>query len=261
MTMQLDNHRIAIRERSQPEVLDLALRVFRVSAWPLLPLLGTGIVPMMFLNQWLLADVIALDLEPQSLAQYALLMLVLVFWEAPLATAPATLYLGQSAFSRRPELRAVAADFFKSLGQLLLFQGVLRLWFAPWLFLNEVILLDRNPIWGKAGSMTTLRRARALHRGEGAEVLARLLVWTGAGLALLASVWFSIYSLRSVLLNEREFDRTMYTLHFPLALWLVVGYFTVVRFLSYLDLRIRREGWEVELAMRAEQARLTRQWE
>lgn len=261
MTMQLDNNRIAIRERSLAEVLDLALRVFRVNAWPLLPLLGVGIVPMMFLNQWLLADLIALDLELPSVVQYVCLMLILVFWEAPLATAPATLYLGQSTFSERPELRAVAVDFFKSLGQLLLFQGILRLWFAPWLFLNEVILLDRNPIWAKAGNMTTLRRARALHRGEGAEVLARMLIWTAAGLALFLSVWFSIHSLRSVLLNERDFDRAMYTLHLPLALWLVVGYFAVVRFLSYLDLRIRREGWEVELAMRAEQARLTRQWE
>ena len=44
--------------------------------------------------------------------------------------------------------------------------------------------------------------------------------------------------------------------HLPIAVWLVVGFFTVVRFLSYLDLRIRREGWEVELSPRAEAARL-----
>jgi len=31
----------------------------------------------------------------------------------------------------------------------------------------------------------------------------------------------------------------------------VAGYFSVVRFLSYLDLRIRREGWEVELIVHA----------
>ena len=52
---------------------------------------------------------------------------------------------------------------------------------------------------------------------------------------------------------------SIYTFHYPLALWLVVGYLTVVRFLAYLDLRIRREGWEVELMMRTEAARLTRQ--
>ena len=44
-----------------------------------------------------------------------------------------------------------------------------------------------------------------------------------------------------------------------LATWIVIGYFAVVRFLSYLDLRIRSEGWEVELAMRAEGSRIARQ--
>ncbi len=261
MTQQLDKNRIAIRERSHAEVLDLALRMFRVYVWPLLPLLAAGVVPVMLLNHWLLVELLALDLEPESVTQYVLLMLRLVFWETPLVTAPATLYLGQAAFKERPALRAVAVDFAKSQRQLLLFQGLLRPWFAPWFFLNEVILLDRNPIRAKNGAMTTLRRARSLHRGEGAELLARGLTWTAAGGAMFFSFWFSFYFLRGTLLNEREFDRAMYTLYFPLALWLVIGYFAVVRFLSYLDLRIRREGWEVELAMRAEQARLMRQWE
>ena len=43
-----------------------------------------------------------------------------------------------------------------------------------------------------------------------------------------------------------------------LAFWIVAVYFSVVRFLSYLDGRIRNEGWEVELLLRAQRARLTR---
>jgi hypothetical protein len=43
---------------------------------------------------------------------------------------------------------------------------------------------------------------------------------------------------------------------YPLALWVVVGWFSIMRFLSYLDLRIRHEGWEVELLMRAEALRM-----
>ena len=42
----------------------------------------------------------------------------------------------------------------------------------------------------------------------------------------------------------------------PLALWIVVMFMTVLRFLCYLDLRIRQEGWEVELLLRAEAAKL-----
>jgi hypothetical protein len=52
----------------------------------------------------------------------------------------------------------------------------------------------------------------------------------------------------------------MFTVHLPFALWIVASFFSVVRFLSYLDRRIRNEGWEVELVLRAEAERLTRQY-
>ena len=42
----------------------------------------------------------------------------------------------------------------------------------------------------------------------------------------------------------------------PLALWLGGIYATVFRFLSYIDARIRLEGWELELQLKAERARL-----
>ncbi|HEV3005055.1 MAG TPA: hypothetical protein VGX78_11370, partial [Pirellulales bacterium] len=54
-------------------------------------------------------------------------------------------------------------------------------------------------------------------------------------------------------------EQVIFTVHLQVAVWIVIGYFAVVRYLSYLDLRIRTEGWEVELTMRAEAARLARQ--
>lgn len=42
----------------------------------------------------------------------------------------------------------------------------------------------------------------------------------------------------------------------PLALWLGGIYATVFRFLSYIDARIRLEGWELELQLKAERSRL-----
>ena len=42
---------------------------------------------------------------------------------------------------------------------------------------------------------------------------------------------------------------------FPMALWIMGGVSVIVRLLSYLDSRIRLEGWEVELAIRAEAMR------
>ena len=79
------------------------------------------------------------------------------------------------------------------------------------------------------------------------------------GLPLFFSAWFSIWFLGGLLADDWQLGEIVYTLYYPLALWLVMGFFAVVRFLGYLDLRIRREGWEVELMMRAEGAQLERQ--
>jgi len=42
---------------------------------------------------------------------------------------------------------------------------------------------------------------------------------------------------------------------FPLSLWCVAGISVIIRILNYLDTRIRLEGWEVELSVRAEALR------
>ena len=57
-------------------------------------------------------------------------------------------------------------------------------------------------------------------------------------------------------INDWRLGPVMIKLGAPLAMWLVAMYFTVVRYLCYLDLRIRHEGWEVELRLRAEGVRL-----
>ena len=83
--------------------------------------------------------------------------------------------------------------------------------------------------------------------------------WVGAvcvGSLLVFSLWGSIWFFGVLLVGKWELDPSTETVRFELALWFVVGFFTIVRFLSYLDLRIRREGWEVELVVRAERTRL-----
>ena len=261
--MQLDKTRIAVRERPYVDILDLGLRVIRAYAWPLLLAFSAGIVPMMLLNRWLLAGFAELDFEFGLPVEYMVYMVLLVVLEAPLATAPATLYLGQAVFTERPDPRQVVREFWQSLPQLLVYQVLLRLWYLRWSYLNEVILLERNRLRRKKGAgESTLQRARVLHLGEGGDLIMRGFVVIVVGGLLFASIWLSIFFVRVILLGQWEwaFDRPTYTVYFQLALWIVVAYFAVVRFLSYLDLRIRREGWEVELIMRAERARLTRKW-
>ena len=272
--MQLDENRIAIRQRGHLDVMDLALRVIREYAGPLALAFAAGVVPAMCFNYWLLAgqlDVPFVEVWFLPHMSYAWWTLLLVVLEMPLVTAPVTLYLGRVLFTERPGAAEIVRAFAASLPQMLWYQVILRAflvplvvtWFFPfalWPYLSEVILLERNPMrTSDPERMTTARRRRALHGGYVAELFARWLGSLAIATVLLLSFWLSILLLGGILLKEWEWTDAIVTVYFPLALWLVVGYFAVVRFLGYLDLRIRREGWEVELMLRAERARLTRQ--
>ncbi|HUT90353.1 MAG TPA: hypothetical protein VMY37_12705 [Thermoguttaceae bacterium] len=275
--LQLDKTRIAIRERAYVDILDLALRVIRVHAGPLVLAFAAGVAPMLLLNGWLLAGYAELDFEWTFPFVYPFYMVLLIFLEAPLATAPATLYLGKATFTDRPEPREILREFRESLPQLLIYQGLLGVWHFRWTYLNEVILLDRNPMRRRAaGGVSTLERSRVLHKVQNVDTASRSLPALIVGGTLFIAIWASIFIVRGMLLGqwglvgflwalfsgqwEWSFLKPMFTFYFQLSIWIVVCYFTVVRFLTYLDLRIRREGWEVELWMRAERARLVRHW-
>jgi hypothetical protein len=276
--MQLDQNRIVIRERGWLDLLDLGLCVTRAYAGPLLLALVVGVLPAMLLNAWLLAGELDLNIDgpyPQGYMfwipqGYMFWMLVLVIAEIPLVTAPATLYLGEVVFLERPRAGGIARAYVRALPQLFLYQVLLRGLFVPlvatmfipcslWPYLSEVVLLERNPLRRRRAQMSTWRRVRALHGGSGGDLFARWLAAIAFGAILFFALWISMQYGALLLLNEKLWGAAAFTVLYPLALWIVVGYFTVVRFLGYLDLRIRREGWEVELMMRAEGARLARQ--
>ena len=92
------------------------------------------------------------------------------------------------------------------------------------------------------------------------ELFGRWLAAVILGGLLLGSIIGTLSFCGTHLLGQQDADGLSRMVMLQLAGWLVAGFFAVVRFLSYLDLRIRREGWEVELLMRAEEARLQRQW-
>ena len=197
-------------------------------------------------------------------------MLIAVLWELPLATAPATLCLGRALFNQPLEARQTARELAQSLPQLVFYQVLLRGLlmatvagsFVPFIinpYLNEVILLERNPFQEEGkGSISTWRRSALLHRGQDSGFAARWILSVVAATVLVATFWGSMAVAASWLLNEPQWAGPFYTCLYPAALWMVAAYFTVVRFLGYLDLRIRSEGWEVELLMRAELARWKR---
>ena len=121
-----------------------------------------------------------------------------------------------------------------------------------------MILLERNPLVGRPGQISTLARNGRLHRGNSGDFLLR-----GLGTLILAPLLVvALYVTQRVLLALLlgfEAGPAADAAAFQAVLWVVVVYFTVARFLSYLDQRIRNEGWEVELFLRAQRERLTRQ--
>ena len=71
-------------------------------------------------------------------------------------------------------------------------------------------------------------------------------------LAIFGSLWFFV----ATFTNDWNWGKVIVYVMIPASFWIMAIYVTAFRFLSYLDLRIRREGWEVELKMRAEANRL-----
>lgn len=270
--MQLDKTRIAIRERSFADVLDLALHVLREHAGPLALAFCIGVAPVALFNYWLLARGLDSDVyDADDLWSFCWLNSWITCFEIPLATAPMTIYLGQALFMERPDPAKIAKDWFTSLPQLVLFQMILRglltllvltipVLYLGWPYLTEIILLERNP-WRKRAPQgtSTLTRSGNMHARNRGELFSRWLASVMVGLMFVLIFWRSLWSLAQLLTGELESNATEWTVWLPVAIWLTIGYFTVVRFLSYLDLRIRTEGWEVELLLRAEAARLVRQ--
>lgn len=273
--MNFDSTHIAIRERGFAELLDLALQVIRWHAMPLLLALVVGALPWAVLN-WLLLSHMLSDGIWTDPTGYIFGNLFFVALQAPFATGLMTLYLGQVTFSDRVDAWRLVRDFFGSLPQMLLMQGVARcitallivtllMPYVMWPYLSELILLERNPLFARrkknsAGPqrLSTGRRSKNLHRGAGGDLFSRWLVSIGVGGLLIVALVGGLHSLANWLFSFKP-DVTFALLWtFPFALWLVVGFFAVVRFLAYLDLRIRREGWEVELTMRTEADRLAR---
>jgi hypothetical protein len=229
--------------------------------------------------------------------RYARNMALLVFIQAPLMSVFAASYLGPTVFLEPPSIAKVVRDVFKASPQLawcqVLVRGVapaclliltldrdseslsvVEGFFLPVLamyaavvrsvrpFINEIILLERNPLRARGpNEMTVGRRSARLHNPSSGDLLMRWLGYSLVACLLVLAVFGGFLFASGVLLNRWVPGPVMVQFCWPLAMWLVAGHTAVVRFLCYLDLRIRHEGWEVELRLRAEAARLMTRWE
>ena len=123
----------------------------------------------------------------------------------------------------------------------------------------EVVLLERQPL------RASLRRANLLMSSWRSEALIQLLVAAlvvVAGSLVVALAGAQVIRLLFWSWLESGGEAWQFWFHpgmSPLAIllpWPFVAYLATVRFLAYIDLRTRREGWELELELRRAGRRL-----
>jgi hypothetical protein len=233
--------------------------------------------------------------EGWEIVRYVWILSLLTIIEAPLASGFATAYLGRLVFEDQPRWRQLVVDVVKMAPRVTWCQIVIRGVGLAWLltltlerygefqagiegfllpllvlfscvvrsfrpFNMEIILLERNPLMSRDPNMMTIgRRSAQLHNPSGGELFSRSIVSGMVGFAMTLAGFSTLLFVMGVFLNSWAPGPRMLSFGLPLAMWFVGAYLTVVRFLSYLDLRIRQEGWEVELRMRAEAARMVPQ--
>jgi len=137
-------------------------------------------------------------------------------------------------------------------------------------YINEIILLEKNPLRATPDKPISIsKRSMHLHGPYSGDLVIRWIGTAVVGLLLFGLAITSAIVIQGTLISDWPFHIAMQPPDFswnldwfklqivyPACLWLVVTILAVARFLSYLDLRIRHEGWEVELFMRAEALRL-----
>lgn len=290
--MKFDQTYIAIRKRSILEIMDLSFHVVRDYFAPLSVLWLLGTLPFMVLN-WFLIGWMADDYyDYEMLFTYLLFSGLLILVEAQMATTFLTTYLGQAIFAQRPTIWIAIKSTFAINPYYVVVHGLFRLvipalllllllnaemdrdafigysllltllvgvallvrCFRP--FASEILALERTPIRKKQDQINYALRSSSLHRAASSELVGRFILTTLVAIPLVFTITGTLLILDYLLNLFSAAEYLPLTIYTPIAMWLVVGLFAVVRFLSYIDIRIRQEGWEVELRLRAEAIRL-----
>lgn len=291
--MRFDQTYIAIRTRGILEIMDLSLHVIRDHFRPLSLLWLCGVLPFALANwyatRWMTTDYF----EFEYLTLYFFTVSFLVINQAQVATTFMTTYLGQAMFSQKPSVWEAIKQTLKvnpwfiwfhgfyrcailvyatvlmmgenmkgdtfglvyTLFVILVLIGLLVRLFRP--FASEILLLERTPVRAKQQDKITYKiRSSGLHGTVDSDLTGRFAMLTLFAFLLAGSFMGSMMLVDSWL-NLHAADTSIPALiYLPIALWMVAGVYAVVRFLSYIDIRIRQEGWEVELRMKSESMRI-----
>jgi hypothetical protein len=255
--MDVRNARVAFRDRTLLDVMDLSVRFLSANGAIYARVGAAVILPMIALSFWLVAWL------GVGWGWFAVVVLSM------LAHTPFTILASRLVFQEDVRVLEVLAESLRVLpkllavravqvlvvvigGSLLLLPGV---WGATsFLYATEALVLER------AGIATSLRRASRLANARFGEALGALLLLLAlhAGVTLMGDS--ALRALLGDLLQVRppapfwEVGGGALAL---VAFWLFVPFYASARFLSYLDLRARLEGWDIQTRFAAVAARST----
>ncbi|MEM7783005.1 MAG: hypothetical protein AAF623_06605 [Planctomycetota bacterium] len=288
--MQFDKTFISIRERSTLEIFDLSLHLVKRFGRNLIILMLIGSLPFIVIDL-ILINWLVTDFDMPHLFYWTMSMLVIS--QAQMGTVLISYYLGQVMFRGHAGIWETIKATLRSLVLLFWLHGCLRLVIPAALlclmldgldqdqtalatlvlipgvvfigtivrmirpFISEIMLLEKPPFWAKPkGQMTFSTRSESLH-GANISILTRRFFSSAAVAVGMAFSLFSVFLIVDSVLNLRA-NTDIYVSHyyFTVSLWITANFIAVQRFLSYIDVRIRQEGWAVELKMRAASRRM-----
>ena len=292
--MKFDKTYIAIRTRGVLEILDLSLHVIRDHFVPLTVLWACGVIPFAIANwyvtRWMAEDYFELD----YLTLYFFTISFLIVSQAQAATTFMTSYLGQAMFAERPSVWQIIKQTIRVNPWFFWFHGIYRCIIPIFMlvlmmdentkgdtfgllytllvilvliglavrcvrpFASEILLLEKTPVKKVSNKITYKVRSSGLHGAADSDLTGRFAMLFLFSFLLTGSFFGSMMLIDSWLNLHASDTAIPAVIYLPVSIWMVAGLYAVVRFLSYIDIRIRQEGWEVELQMRTESMRLER---
>lgn len=249
-----------------------------------------------FLLKWMISDDTLMSYEvfgsPEEFAhaRFSGHLYVLYCLQFPIASLPITLFLGAQIFYIPITIKELFRNLLQIFWPTFFVLGVVRMglvgilmeleirevnqftgWEAILLFVMfpiailirsifpfapEIIGLERCPIRAKEGQVSYSSRRSNLHSPLQGTLILRMFAVDFFGRFQLTMVFGAALFLQATLIGTWQWSSLTFMIVQPLAMWLVGIYLAVFRYLSYIDSRIRLEGWEVELRVRAEATRL-----
>jgi len=295
--MQLDKTFIGIRQRSALEIWDLTLLVIRRYFRSLFGLFLIGALPWMIINHLLTMWMVSGDYYSDHVYWFYWINACLVVTQAQVGTFWMTHYLGQAMFTPSPQardsvraVRSMKSKFYFgwlhlvnrmvipviAIVALLLVseEDELNIFLGGFLlsglvfislivrgrtpYLSEILLLEEAPRKSDSSKVQSYSsRSKNLLGAPGADYFVKFSLAAMLGVILSLAIYESFCLLDSVLGLQSIANSNLNYFYWQISLWLVAGLIAVNRFLSYIDLRIRTEGWAVRLRLMAEEKRMT----